>query len=650
MNQERSLAHYRRALEVHTRDAFPANWAKIQSNLGMAYSVRLRGKRADNVRRAVSHYHKALEVRTPDSFPAEHRQTQKLLAQLCFVESRWEEAADAYRSALAANETLYLSAATSEARQFELAELEEVPARLALALAMQSGADESRLEEALLVVEQNRARWLREELDLRSGKPEAAPRKIWRRFRESGRRMREMQAEARLPEGTPGRRDYLTLSALLREAYSELETRAAQIRAIDPDFMPAPSMSDIQESAQSAPLVYLMTTPVSGLALVVLDEGVLPVWLDLSETELAEWLEGAAESPRRGGWLGAYHRRNDSEAGRRAWLDVLDRTTAALWDRVMGPVASCLREFTLIEGGEAPPVVLIPAGLLSLLPLHAAWKEQASSATGRHYLLDEFSVSYAPSATALRHARVLAGETPAAPLLAVEEPQPVRGPDLPNSRREVEAIASAFAEKSVLRREEATRQNVLNTLPAARVAHFCCHGSNDWSNPLESGLLLAGDRELTMRDVLTLERVGGRLATLSACETGLVGTALPDEVVSLPSALVRAGFAAVAASLWSVSDIGTAMLMERFYRLWREENLEPAEALRKAQRWLRDTTNSQKADHYKRHISALGGGEGGMEELVAVDFYYAMMSHPTGREAQAFQHPFWWAAFYLTGV
>lgn len=41
------------------------------------------------------------------------------------------------------------------------------------------------------------------------------------------------------------------------------------------------------------------------------------------------------------------------------------------------------------------------------------------------------------------------------------------------------------------------------------------------------------------------------------------------------------------------------MLMERFYRLWRVEKLEPADALRQAQRWLRDTTNGEKAEYDK---------------------------------------------------
>lgn len=58
-----------------------------------------------------------------------------------------------------------------------------------------------------------------------------------------------------------------------------------------------------------------------------------------------------------------------------------------------------------------------------------------------------------------------------------------------------------------------------------------------------------------------------RLALLSACETGLPGTQLPDEVVSLPTRLLQAGVAGVAASLWSVADLSTTLLLVRFYFL-----------------------------------------------------------------------------------
>ena len=157
---------------------------------------------------------------------------------------------------------------------------------------------------------------------------------------------------------------------------------------------------------------------------------------------------------------------------------------------------------------------------------------------------------------------------------------------------------------------------------------------------------MAHDEVLTVEDLFNLHLQGARLATLSACETGIIGTQLPDEVVALPSAFLRAGFAGVAASLWSVSEISTAMLMERFYCYWRKDGLAPVLALRAAQCWVRDTTNSEKAAYFEREIPELADMK--MPASIAADFFSNVMSRRP--EARDFEHPFWWAAFYLTGV
>jgi CHAT domain-containing protein len=117
-------------------------------------------------------------------------------------------------------------------------------------------------------------------------------------------------------------------------------------------------------------------------------------------------------------------------------------------------------------------------------------------------------------------------------------------------------------------------------------------------------------------------------------------------VIGLPSALLQAGFGGVAASPWSVADTSTAMLMEHFYPRCREDRLSPVQSLRAAQRWLRDTTNREKAEYFKRYSPALSGMR--MPEAAAVDFFTQAMSRDL--DCLDFAHPFWWAAFYLTGV
>ena len=132
--------------------------------------------------------------------------------------------------------------------------------------------------------------------------------------------------------------------------------------------------------------------------------------------------------------------------------------------------------------------------------------------------------------------------------------------------------------------EEAKRQDLIRLLQDAEVADFSCHGQVNCEDPNKSGLLMANDEMLTVEDLFQLNLKGARMATLSACETGIIGFGLPDEVVALPSALMRAGFAGAVASLWTVSDASTARLMKSFYQLWQKEGLPPAKALERGYR------------------------------------------------------------------
>src|SRR6202043_3506752 len=95
---------------------------------------------------------------------------------------------------------------------------------------------------------------------------------------------------------------------------------------------------------------------------------------------------------------------------------------------------------------------------------------------------------------------------------------------------------------------------------------------------------------------------------MSACESGVPGIDLPDEVVSLTSGLLQAGAHSVVSTLWLVGDAPAAMVMIRFYHLWRKQGIAPLRALVLAQRWVRDSTNGEKhkffADEGARKLAA----------------------------------------------
>jgi hypothetical protein len=102
----------------------------------------------------------------------------------------------------------------------------------------------------------------------------------------------------------------------------------------------------------------------------------------------------------------------------------------------------------------AKRTVLVPAGLLGLLPLHAAWTNDPHTPTGRRYALDEALRTYAPNARALTAARRLADRIPVEHVLVVEEPWPVDASPLPYVLDEARAALAAFPLARHLRREQ----------------------------------------------------------------------------------------------------------------------------------------------------------------------------------------------------
>ena len=139
---------------------------------------------------------------------------------------------------------------------------------------------------------------------------------------------------------------------------------------------------------------------------------------------------------------------------------------------------------------------------------------------------------------------------------------------------------------------------------------------------------MAHDKPLTLRHLLGQRLDATRLVVLSACETAMPGLEALDEVVSMPSALLEAGVSGAIGSLWSVEDLATAVLFDRFYQLWRRDGSSPVEALRSAQRRVRDLTVEDRARLFPGLDFSRSGGTG---------------PHP-------YASPFWWGAFAFTGA
>ena len=169
----------------------------------------------------------------------------------------------------------------------------------------------------------------------------------------------------------------------------------------------------------------------------------------------------------------------------------------------------------------------------------------------------------------------------------MENPDSSSGAPLRYAEDEARAALWFFAdEHEHLKGPAATRARVLAALGQHDYLHFICHGRAVLGSPLDSGLLLSGST-LSLRDIMAA-RTAASLVVLSACETAVTGTTLPDEVVGLPAGFLQAGASGVVGSLWAVPDATTAALMALFYQSWRGRGEAPAHALRRAQQQLRD--------------------------------------------------------------
>ena len=359
-----------------------------------------------------------------------------------------------------------------------------------------------------------------------------------------------------------------------------------------------------------------------------------------------------------GGYLVDYY------ASRKQWTDsTLEPACAQVYQCLLAPVHQELARLPVER------IVLMPNLGLSLLPLHACYEKNG---TGRDYLLDHYEISYAPSFDVLHHCQAqVRPEPPGRSLFAVANPTG----DLAWAGVEVERIAGLFIEARILgggKVNRATRESVITEAPGYAYAHFACHGKFNLLEPLQSALWLAKPDLLTLETMLkgppsdqanpataskglVLPRT--RLVVLSACETGLVDPGdLADEYVGLPSGFIHAGVPTVVSSLWRVDDLSTALLMEEFYRRHVIEQEGAAEALRGAQRWLRDL----KRDELLTRVTAVYDAAAARIQASGVD----PCSTPWLKNLDKWRkywerlrpedcplaHPYYWAAFTTSGA
>ncbi len=255
------------------------------------------------------------------------------------------------------------------------------------------------------------------------------------------------------------------------------------------------------------------------------------------------------------------------------------RPNRQLYDLLIRPVAKDLAQ------SQVKTLVFILDGVLRGVPI-------AALHDGQQYLIEQYSIALSPGLQLLPPRwprRSPAATVPSDQLqtlaAGVSEARQGFSP-LPGVVKEVEQIA-ALVPANVLLNQAFTRSQFdgkVESVPFP-IVHLATHGQ--FSSEAEKTFLLTWDGRINVKEFDQLlegrnrrDRRPIELLILSACQTA---TGDKRAALGLAGVAVRSGARSTIATLWSVQDNSTALLMTQLYEGLRQPGMTRAEALRQAQ-------------------------------------------------------------------
>ena len=568
----------------------------------------------------------------------------------------WATSSEAYRYGIDALAKLYRAQVLRSAKETWLSDGQRIHSQGAFAMA-RAGL----LEQAVEVLEAGRARLLVEVIERQRAElqrlPELGHAEEFAMYSHAVGRLAYFEQKEAGAKGAAADSDIVSEISTSREQLEETVEKIRNIPGFEHLFA-APSFEQIRQirtflqsfTGRPAMVLYLLVVERGGIAILLEEDKLQAIEFPLTEADL-DTLMIPSQSGKADGYLSL-------QFAARPNRSVLETVLNTVGRNMMQAVVAHLPQPAGGTDDARPTLVLVPAGRLALLPLHAV---PCGDDLSRWTLLDRYEVTFMASLRSLKHcierARIVG--TPARTLSAVANPLPLPAGFAPLgfARPEVEEIAKSFAGPNTLLCEtDADRQRLDGLLDAASYLHFSCHGLFDPNDPMLSGIPLSDGQRFTLRDLVSHpELEHARLAVLSACQTAITEfNRLPEEAIGLPSGFLQAGLAGVIGSLWPVQDISTALLMIQFYHYHLHGEPEqqippqaPMQALRKAQLWLRDLTNAKLADLFNGYRKS-GDKTGGItSQLAQTQFQSYALSPP---KQCPYASPYYWAAFGYFGV
>jgi tetratricopeptide (TPR) repeat protein len=346
----------------------------------------------------------------------------------------------------------------------------------------------------------------------------------------------------------------------LEQASATLLAEAASRRSDQVSF------ADVAASAQAldGPLVYWAVTPAGGIALVVRPDGTVePVELAVTTDELATALAALRAAFAR-----------DAPDQLAAWAAAVSALRDWTGRALVRPVLPVLE---LPSSGGLAPVGLVPVGRAASLPISTATLDRTPA------LFERAIPRLLPNARSLVRPR----PWPPDPVACVIGDPASGAYPLSAVAGEAQEVAASYgrvhgyAPAPASDNAGCAADDLIGRLDGVDVAHLACHFDLQFDDPMAS-VLHAG------RDIRLGELFGRRFRTpvhlvLSACDSGLTGTRLPDEAIGPAPLLLAAGARSVVAALWPVDDELAPAFMVSYHRRLAAGH-DPAAALALTQR------------------------------------------------------------------
>ncbi|WP_254564424.1 tetratricopeptide repeat protein [Oscillatoria sp. HE19RPO] len=286
---------------------------------------------------------------------------------------------------------------------------------------------------------------------------------------------------------------------------------------------------------------------------------------------------------------------------------------------------------------EIDHLILLPHRDLHLFPLEALFPP--------HYSLLRLPSAQVGMTLAQQPVAPITSE---APLLLVGYPDSQGLPLLEFAELETESLGRRFQRVQPLCGPQVHQQSLTDELHREeyRLMHFTGHGGYDFDAPDQSWLALSGEEFLRVRELLDLPLTGYRLVSLAACETAMTGQkSITTDYVGLSSGWLMAGVSLLLSTLWTVESAASMVLTLKFYDQVLAGVPEPL-ALAEAKRWLSHCDVAGLRQFYEAELERYEADDGVVRPSLLDQLDSLEGKDP---QAQLYAHPYYWAAFILTG-